>query len=211
MTATGFFLVLDGIDGCGKTTQSKRAAEYLQQEGFRVTTARDPGSTPLGEKIRALLLGDEAPIGPRAELLLYLASRAQLMESVVLPALARNEIVVLDRFVSSTFAYQGALEFLDSETLLTQCRFSASGRLPDLSLLLDLSVAAAFARMDRAQDRIEQRGTAYFEKVRQGFLDYARREKNTRLVDATPSPDQVTRQVIEQIETMRPLFKGCTR
>ncbi|HVC38965.1 MAG TPA: dTMP kinase [Candidatus Dormibacteraeota bacterium] len=173
----GFFISVEGIDGSGKSTQARGLAERLEQLGERVTAARDPGSTALGERVRALLLTDSSgpPTAPLAEVALFLAARVQLLHEVIDPALSRGEVVVCDRFIDSTLAYQGFGRGVSQDTLLKLHQLVGADRLPDLTLVLDLAVSTAQGRTapERPRDRMEAEPTAYHEQVRQGYLALA--------------------------------------
>lgn len=175
----GFFISVEGIDGSGKSTQARLLAARLEREGESVTTARDPGTTPLGEGIRSLLLQDSgAPApDPLAEVALFVAARLQLLREVIEPTLDEGGLVVCDRYLDSTLAYQGAGRGLDQNRLLELHRLVGADRLPDLTLVLDLEVAAARLRSapGRQMDRMEAEPTAYHERVRQGYLALAPR------------------------------------
>lgn len=179
MPPPGYFITVEGIDGSGKSTQARLLAERLSQEGELVTSVRDPGTTVLGERVRALLLekSGSPPPDPFAEVALFLAARVQLLREVIDPALAKGALVVCDRYVDSTLVYQGAGRGLDQGGLLELHRLVGASRMPDLTLILDLDVKAARLRSDPALplDRMEAEPTAYHERVRQGYLALAPR------------------------------------
>jgi dTMP kinase len=189
----GHFIVFEGIDGCGKSTQAKKLVAYLKKTGKKVLSIREPGGTPLGEKIRDLLLhSKKTSISPRAELFLYMASRAQLVDDVIQPALAAGKIVVCDRFYYSTAAYQGAAGKTGVKEVLHLAEKIARFPKPDRVFLLDLSAKASLARLTGPKDRMEQKGLAYMERARQAFLRIAR--KNPRIFSIHPgnaSPDTI--------------------
>ncbi len=167
----GFFLALDGPDGGGKTTQADRLADWLRSQGFDVVSCRDPGGTELGNRLRALLLDRHAtPIGVRAEMLLYQAARAELVEEVITAALAAGKAVVSDRYLLSNIVYQGTAAGLIEEEIAMVGMVATAGLLPDLTIILDVSPEVAQARTGGARDRIEDRPGAYQAKVRDGFL-----------------------------------------
>jgi dTMP kinase len=173
----GYFISVEGVDGSGKTTQAGRLAQRLRRQGELVTLVRDPGTTRLGEKIRAQLLDDSegVPPAPFAEVALFLAARIQLLGEVIEPALAEGAMVVSDRYLDSTLVYQGAGRGLDQAVLLDLHRLLRADRVPDLTLVLDLPVASARSRSDPTLplDRMEAEPTAYHERVRQGYLALA--------------------------------------
>ena len=195
------FITFDGIDGVGKTTQIGRLVDWLESQGRRVVTCRDPGGTQLGERIRNLLLReDDVPLNMRAEMLLYMAARAQLVDEVIQPALAANAVVVSDRFLLSNVVYQGYGGGLDVASLWNIGREATAGLTPDLALVLDMDPQAAAGRRSGAGDRIERRDADYHARIRQGFLTEA--EKNPqwiKVVDAAASVDAVGNDVRTQV------------
>jgi len=177
MTDTGIFLVFDGGEGCGKSTQAKLLRERLEQIGRSVLLVRDPGTTRIGELIRAILLNpDHSEMSMRCEMLLYMSARAQMMAESILPSLQAGKIVISDRFVSSTLSYQLGGEDLTADDIRDVARIALRGRWPDLTVILDMPVERSIARVTRAKDRIEQRPIAYHEQVRQNFLSQARHD-----------------------------------
>lgn len=187
------FFSLEGIDGVGKTTQWQRLVDWLRQQGHDVVAARDPGSTALGERIRGVLLHDHGtPISRRSEMLLFMAARAQLVEEIIAPALARGQTVVTDRFLLSTVVYQGHAGGLDVDEVWQVGRVATAGVLPDLTLLLDLPLETAATRIQRSLDRMEQQGDEFRRRLRQGFLAEAARDpRRIAVIDAAPAADEV--------------------
>jgi dTMP kinase len=196
----GKFIVLDGPDGCGKSTQTLMLYDWLKAEGAEVVTFRDPGGTAVGEKVREILLNPEhAEMSVRAELLLYMASRAQLWAEKIKPALGADKCVVLDRWVTSTCAYQGFAGGYGTERVVEIAEASLERVWPDLVIVLDIDVETAAKRMDRALDRMEQKGAEYHKKVRQGFLHLSRLNDNVAIIDATKDIEQVHQTVIQTV------------
>jgi dTMP kinase len=197
----GRFVTFEGPEGSGKSTQIRRLADWLMAQGKEVFCTREPGGTPAGEAIRALLQHDVAgdDLGERAELLLFSASRAQLVDRVIAPALDRGVWVLCDRFFDSTMAYQGFARGMDLEALGQINAFAVQDCRPDLTLLLDLSVEVGFARLKTryegsgdAKDRFEREEKAFHERVRHGYLQLAKREPDRfRILNADDSPDAV--------------------
>ncbi len=173
----GLFVTVEGPDGAGKTTQMARLADYLRCRGSRVITTREPGGTPAGEAIRAILLSPDMALGERAELLLYLAARAEHVRTVVRPALEAGHIVLCDRFCDSTLVYQSMVRGLPLETVQATNDFATGGLGPDLTFLFDADPVLLQARMGKrgGQDRMEQEGLAFQQAVRSGFLTLAAR------------------------------------
>jgi dTMP kinase len=196
------FISLDGIDGTGKSTQLTLLAERLRTLGHTVTTCTDPGGTDLGARLREILLyGRQTQMSMRAESLMFMASRAELVERVIRPALARGEVVISDRFLLANVVYQGHAGGLDPTDLWTIGRFSTGELEPDLTLVLDLPVEVARTRRKpTATDRVESRGDWYFQRVRDGFLYEVQNWPDTmRVIDASGTAEQVREAVFQQV------------
>jgi dTMP kinase len=195
------FVSLDGLDGTGKSTQCRLLVEWLTAQKVPVTACTDPGGTQLGQELRQLLLfGRAHRIGLTAEALLFMASRAQLVEEVIGPALDRGEVVVSDRFLLANVVYQGHAGGLNPIDLWAVGHFVTGGLEPDLTLVLDLPPDVAIARRNRAADRMEDRGLEFFARVRTGFLyEAGRRPERYRIVDAAPEADAVQRAVRREV------------
>lgn len=197
----GFFITLEGIDGCGKTTQAGLLAEYLKGRGFEVVLTREPGGTDIGRKVRAILLDPQSKgMSPLAELLLYSADRAEHMSEVIEPALRAGAVVVCDRFTDATSAYQGFARGLDMDLINKLAGIATSGTSPRLTLVLDLPVENALARARGRNDknsssheaRFEEESTAFHVKVRDGYLEIARRQPGrVKVIDATGSVKEI--------------------
>jgi len=187
------FIAFDGIDGSGKSSQIGPFVAWLESRGRRVTTCRDPGSTPAGDAIRAILLDrHDLHLAPMAEMLLYMAARAQLVHDVIAPALARGEWVVSDRYLLANIVYQGHAGGLDPEAIREVGAVATDGLMPDLVLFLDVDLATAAARLDRPLDKLENRGDAYRRKLRDGYLaEAARHPERICPIDAGGSIDEV--------------------
>lgn len=170
----GAFIVLDGPDGGGKTTQAAALADWLREQGRDVLNCRDPGGTALGDRLRSILL-DRGAVLPtlRAEMFLFMASRAQLVDEVIRPAIAAGKVVVSDRFLLANIVYQGYAGGLGVAEVGRVGRVATGGLSPDLTLLLDLPVSLARVRVQGARDRMEDRPLSYHERVREGFLEAA--------------------------------------
>ena len=190
---TGVFISLDGLDGTGKSTQCRLLVDWLRGCGLPVTPAVDPGGTAFGAKVRELLLhGRDEPFGPRAEAMLFMASRAELVDRVIRPALDRGEIVVSDRFLLANVVYQGHAGGLPVDDLWAVGEFVTGGIEPDLTLVFDLPVDQVVSRLTGPADRIESRGDDYRGRVRAGFLTEAgRRPDRIIVVDASPPVGEV--------------------
>jgi len=197
------FIALEGIDGSGKTTQAARLAEKLGEETLLV---REPGGTAAGERIRELLKDGEVRLDPMAELLLFLAARAQLVSEVIRPAKEAGRDVVCDRFSDSSVAYQGVARELGAERVEELCDLATGGLWPDLTLLLRIHPEVAADRMaaqGRAADRFEGEGMELQQRVAEGYEDVARRHPDrVRVVEAAGDTDQVHAAVIAQMQAV---------
>jgi len=192
----GRFVVFEGPDGSGKSTQFRKLSEFAQQQGVKTFEVREPGGTPVGERIRqhiVLAKADEGlEMSVRCEMLLYMASRAELVEKKVLPALKRGDLVLADRYVASTLAYQGAAGGLPAADISAVARIATRNLMPDLYLIFDIDEVSAAKRLSPLLDRMEAKGAAFHRKVRQGYLDQARHDPaRYAVVDATRTPEQV--------------------
>jgi len=169
------FFSFDGIDGVGKSTQLRLFCQWLEEQGRETVVCRDPGSTPLGERVREILLNSDesVAIGPRSEMLLYMAARAQLVDEVIRPALDAGRTVVSDRFLLANIVYQGYAGGLDVPAIRQVGAVAIDGVAPDCTFLLDMDPATALSRLGRQLDRVESRGAAYREQLRVGFLEEA--------------------------------------
>ncbi|MDM4763603.1 dTMP kinase [Galbitalea sp. SE-J8] len=201
----GLFVTLEGGDGAGKTTQSARLSAWLTDAGRTVVETREPGGTDLGVELRNIVLHRRGDISPRAEALLYAADRAHHIAEKVRPALARGEVVIQDRYLDSSVAYQGAGRVLDPGEVRGISLWAAEGLLPDVSILLDLPPEVGRERLgERTQyDRLEAAGDDFHARVRQAFLDIAEREPDRFLVvDATLPADEIARLIRARVESV---------
>ena len=197
------FIALDGIDGTGKSTQCRLLVDWLNARGVRAVACADPGGTPLGDRLRGILLDHRQEIGLRAEALLFMASRAELIDRIVRPALDAGTVVVTDRFLLANVVYQGHAGGLDPDELWQVGRLATGGLEPDLTFVLDLPIEAAALRRGRAADRMELRDPAYQERVRQGFLSEARRRPGRfRVLDAAPPVDELQARIREDVAAL---------
>jgi dTMP kinase len=200
---SGKFIVFEGIDGSGKSTQMNYLRQWFEDTGQLVTIVREPGGTELSEKIRQLLLDHRSrDLGARAEALLFSTARSQLVHQVILPALDRGEVVLCDRYKYSTIAYQGYGRELPLDEVIATQDFATSRLQPDLKILLDLEVDKAASRMaDAPADRMESAGKAFQERVRMGYLALAKAEPAAWLIlDATQSADVIAGKIRSFVE-----------
>ncbi len=207
------FITFDGVEGCGKTTQMRLAEAWLRERGAPVLATAEPGGTPLGRKIREILLNRGSwAIGAEAELLLFAAARAQHVREAILPALERGEWVLCDRFADATLAYQGFGRGLDAGFIRTLNAFSAQTLKPEMTLLFDLPVEAGLARAKKrvsgvrpeaAEDRFEQEERAFHGRIREGYLSLAAAEpERFRIIDGAGSVETVHREVCRCLEAL---------
>lgn len=199
----GKFIVLDGPDGCGKSTQSRLLTQWLNERGISTASFRDPGTTVIGEKIREILLSPahEAMTTP-TEVLLYMAARAQLWAEEIAPALEQGKCVLLDRWISSTCAYQGHAGQFGIDKVIAIGTDALDRIWPDLTIILDVDLATAAGRLNRELDRMEQKGDSYHRKVREGFLKLADGREDFVMIDSTLGIDMVHEQVVVAVQRL---------
>ncbi|TFV81069.1 dTMP kinase [Microbacterium sp. dk485] len=206
--ASGLFLTFEGGDGAGKTTQARLLEQWLSDRGRAVVRTREPGGTEVGVLIRDIVLHHRGDIAPRAEALLYAADRAHHVATVVRPALERGDVVIQDRYLDSSVAYQGAGRVLDAAEIRELSMWAAGGLLPDLTVLLDLDPAAARARRDsdaKPFDRLEAERDDFHARVRAGFLGLAAAEPGRFLViDAALPPESIAATIRDRVAALLP-------
>lgn len=209
-TANGFFIALEGGDGAGKSTQAEALAEWIRAKGHEVVVTREPGATPVGKRLRSILLDvSSAGLSHRAEALLYAADRAEHVDTVVRPALERGAVVISDRYIDSSVAYQGAGRDLSPTEIARINRWATNGLVPHLTVLLDVSPEAARERFTEAPDRLESEPVEFHTRVRSGFLTLAAADPGRYLVvDAAQEPEAVTTVVRHRLDVMLPLSEA---
>ena len=196
----GLFITFEGADGCGKTTQLKLLKDYLTAKGYAVILTREPGGKGLGEKIREILLNYDGKVADRCESFLFLADRAQNIETIVKPAIESGKIVLCDRHTDSSVAYQGYGRGLDIEQIKMLNNLATGGKQPDLTLVFDVDIETSMQRVGNEKDRMESSGKEFFNRVRNGYLEMAKQEpERLKIVDSTKSIDKVHKRVIEII------------
>lgn len=204
--AKGLFITLEGVEGCGKTTQIVRLAEFLRSRGREVVCTREPGGTPIAERIRGLLLDPEhTAMSATTELLLYAAARAQHVDELIRPALEAGKDVISDRFADSTTAYQGAGRGLSPEAVMPLHETATRGVWPDLTMVLDLPAEEGLRRAANtgASDRLEREPLDFHQRVREEFLRLAQREPGrVKVVDASRSPEEVAAEIRSHLEAL---------
>jgi dTMP kinase len=208
MNTEPLFITFDGIDGCGKSTQLRLLADDLRRQGRDVAVCRDPGGPEISEKIREIILNPSHQVmGHRCELLLYEASRAQLVDEVIRPALVAGLIVLCDRFYDATFAYQGAGRTLEPATIRSFNTFAADGLVPTLTFILDISLELSADRLrqsGKSPDRLEQESRVFYQRVRENYLDLARFEPGRILVvDGSQKPEEIHKYILDRIREIK--------
>lgn len=203
------FITFEGIEGCGKTTQIRLLAECLRRGGLEVLVTREPGGCPIADAIRGILLhsGNSALV-PRAELLLYAAARAQHVDEVIRPALSSGTLVLCDRFIDATVAYQGDGRGLDPSVIASLNTLATDGLLPDMTLLLDMPAEKGLRRARRRnasapeEDRFERESLDFHRRVRDGYLRLARQEERFMVIDATGTVEAVAGRISSVVEAV---------
>ena len=198
MTGQGLFVSFEGVDGAGKTTQANRLADYWRARGREAVVTREPGGTSLGVEIRRLLLHGDEPIAARAEALLVAADRAQHVAETIRPALERGAIVITDRYLDSSLAYQAGGRELTSDEIRGLSMWATGGLLPRRTYLLDIDPACAHRRLTHAEDRIESAGDDFQRRTRRAFLELAERDPERFLVlDASAPADDIAQTICQ--------------
>lgn len=188
----GLFITFEGADGCGKTTQLNNVKNFLEEQGFDVVITREPGALDIGQKIRNILLHHDGIVADRCEMFLFLADRAQHVETFIKPAIEQGKIVLCDRHTDSTIAYQGYGRGQDIKLLNDLNKIAVNGIFPDLTLLFDVSTEVAQQRVGSEKDRMESNGIEFHRKVRNGYLELQRQNSDRmKLVDANNSIERV--------------------
>ncbi|MEM9365759.1 MAG: dTMP kinase [Planctomycetota bacterium] len=193
---SGCLITLDGIDGVGKSTQIQKLADRLRSMGREVALVRDPGSTEIGKRLRALLLDSDLNMHRRTEAMLFMASRCEMIEQTIRPALASGTVVISDRFLLANVVYQSVGGDVAADSLWEMGRIACGGLVPDLTLLLDLPVDVAWSRIEEQQDRMESRGPDYLSQVRDAFLrELSKTGGDSKIIDAAASVDTVAENI----------------
>ncbi len=194
----GYLITIEGLDGCGKSTQARLLSSYLKGKGYPVLVTREPGGPPISEKIRELILDRSHPemVG-LTELFLYLASRSQHVAEVVKPALQKGFLVICERFIDSSVAYQGYGREIGAEVVKGLNRVATQGIFPHLTFVLDISPKLAWERVRgcRSPDRLESQGLKFYERVREGYLALAQEEKRVKLIDGRGGVRQIGEEI----------------
>lgn len=193
----GLFITFEGPDGCGKTTQMNLLANYLEQKGKTVVLTREPGGKGLGEKVREILLNYNGEVSDRCESFLFLADRAQNIDIIVNPTVKEGKIVLCDRHIDSTVAYQGYGRGLDIDRINMLNNLATNGKKPDLTFVFDVDVETSMKRVGKEKDRMESAGIEFHNRVRKGYLELAKQEpQRIKVLDATKSIEEIHKNVI---------------
>ena len=195
----GLFITFEGADGCGKTTQMNLLKDYLIQNGYEVVLTREPGAKGLGEQLREILLNYDGEVADRCESFLFLADRAQNIETIVIPSIKQGKIVLCDRHIDSTVAYQGYGRGLDLDEINYLNNIATGGIKPDLTYVFDVDVETSAKRVGDEKDRMESAGKEFFNRVRNGYLELAQKEpKRIKVIDSTRSIEEVFQNVLKE-------------
>lgn len=197
----GLFITLEGADGCGKTTQLNLLKEYLTSSGYEIVVTREPGGKGLGEKLREILLNYDGEVSDRCEAFLYLADRAQNIDTIIKPAINSGKIVLCDRHTDSSVAYQGygREQNIDNINMLNE--LAVNGVHPDLTIVFDIDTETSMARVGAEKDRLESAGIEFHKRVRNGYLEIAKKNpQRIKVVDASQTIEDVQRDVIKIVE-----------
>ncbi len=204
MLSQGLLITFEGGDGAGKSTLIQSLYRLLEERGESVLQTRAPGGTPVGERIRSIVLESKGPLTDQCELFLFLADRAEHMKEVIFPALREGKVVLCDRFNDSTIAYQGVARGLDVKLVEACCLLATSNKVPDLTFYLDLPPKVGLERREKKdgeKDRIESESLDFHEKIRQAFLHIAQQDpKRVRVLDSTQTPETIIKQATKQID-----------
>lgn len=193
----GLFITFEGADGCGKTTQMRLLANYLEKQGYEVVLTREPGGKGLGEKVREILLNYDGEVSDRCESFLFLADRAQNIDIIVNPAVEAGKIVLCDRHTDSTVAYQGYGRGLNLERINKLNEIATNGRKPDLTFVFDIDTETSMKRVGKEKDRMESAGLEFHNRVREGYLKIAKHEpERIKVIDATKSIEEIHEEVL---------------
>ena len=194
----GLFITFEGTDGCGKTTQIELLKQYFENVGKTVLLTREPGAKGLGTKLREILLNYDGVVSPNCESFLFLADRAQHIDTIIKPALERGEVVLCDRHTDSTIAYQGYGRQLDIERIKMLNKIATSGLTPDLTFVFDIDLETAKKRLNRDKDRMESSGDDFFQRVRKGYLKIGMLEpERVKIIDGTLSIEDIHSRIIK--------------
>ena len=199
----GLFITFEGGDGCGKTTQIELLDKYLKDKGYETLLTREPGAKGLGIKIREILLNYDGDVSPNCESFLFLADRAQHVDCIIKPAIEQGKIILCDRHTDSTVAYQGYGRGLDIDRINMLNNIATSGLKPDLTIVLDVDVETSMQRVGKEKDRMEAAGIEFFKRVRNGFLEIAKKEPaRVKVINSSDTIENIHKQVVDLVEKL---------
>lgn len=199
----GIFITFEGADGCGKTTQIKLLDKYLKNKGYSTLLTREPGAKGLGEKFREILLNYDGEVSANCESFLFLADRAQHVDCIIKPALTQGEVVLCDRHIDSTVAYQGYGRGIDLDKINYLNNIATSGLKPDLTIVFDVDIETSMQRIGTDKDRMESSGMEFFNKVRNGYLEIAKNEPDrVKVIFASDTINNIHRKVVDLVEKL---------
>ncbi len=198
----GLFITFEGIDGCGKTTQINLLNDYLKNKNYNTILTLEPGGSDIGRELRKILLHHDGFVDDTCELLLYLADRAQHTETVILDNIKKGNIVLCDRYTDSTLAYQGYARGGDIEKINFLNNIATKGIEPDITFLFDIDIKTAQTRIGKDKDRLEKESSDFHNKVRNGYLDLAKKSKRIKVIDSTKTIDEIFEEVKRSIDKL---------
>ena len=197
----GLFITFEGIDGCGKTTQINLLKEYLENKSYEVITTLEPGGSDIGKKLRQILLHHDGFVSPRAEMFMYLADRAQHIDTVIKNNVEKNKIVLCDRHIDSTVAYQGYGRGEDIEEINFLNNIATANYKPNLTFVFDIDIETAQQRVGKVKDRLESEGLEFHKKVKEGYLELAKKYPNRiKIINSNKTIEEVFEQVKKIID-----------
>ena len=197
----GLFITFEGIDGCGKTTQINLLKNYLANNGYKVILTREPGAKGLGEKLREILLNYDGEVSSNCESFLFLADRAQHIDTIIKPAIQTGTVVLCDRHTDSTVAYQGYGRNLDLDQIKHLNNIATSGIKPDITFILDIDIETSLIRIGKGRDRMENSGRDFFERVRNGYIEISKQEpERVKLLNGKDTIDNLNKKIIDSVQ-----------
>ena len=197
----GLFITFEGIDGCGKTTQIELLKNYLENKGYNVLLTREPGAKGLGEKLREILLNYDGEVSSNCESFLFLADRAQHIDTIIKPAIDNGTIVLCDRHTDSTVAYQGYGRELDLKQIHYLNNIATNNIKPDMTFILDIEVETSLSRIGKTKDRMESAGISFFNRVREGYLDISKQEPDrVKVISGEDTINEIHNKIVELVD-----------
>lgn len=203
------FITIEGVEGTGKSTLAKALTEHLTAQGREVLVTREPGGTPIGDRLREIFLDARLSMEGLTEALVVNAARAELVHAVIKPALRMGKVVICDRYIDATYAYQGYGRHISMDVLRRACEMATAKLEPNLTLLLDLDPVIGLGRqVETKPDRIEREGIDFHNRVRVGYIELASKQPRFRVIDASTSPDIVLAHALRYVDAVSPFYAG---